>query len=219
VDRLLVIASTGEARILVGALGELGYYASIAFGLDEGVERVMAERPDAVAVEVAEPVNGLVLSQARLLCGWTKVVLLGSRAAQPEPGLTTVFWPDDPTSAAAEIKAVLGDAASISVPASRTEQLIADDLTIDPRSTQAYVAGRAVELTAAEFRLLHTLALAEGAPVHRSELSRRAGVADTRVVDVMVRRVRKKLEQAGASTRYIETRVGQGYYFSRTSPE
>jgi two-component system response regulator RstA len=218
VKNVLVIGTTGEARILAGALGDLGFYSSMAFGLEAGVERVIDEKPDAVALEMAEPTSAL-LTQARLLAGWTKVILLSSRGDPSDlnnPDLPAVFWPDDPTVAAAQIGFLL-DATpegSGDVLRSLTEPLVRGDLRIDPRSMQAYIEKRTVDLTTAEFRLLHALALANGTPVHRSELSRRAGVADTRVIDVMVGRIRRKLEAVGASQDYVGTRVKQGYYFS-----
>ena len=80
---------------------------------------------------------------------------------------------------------------------------------------QAYVEGRSAHLTATEFRLLYTLAREGGRVVSRDELlqriwGRRRGYRD-RTVDVFVRKVRDKLEAAGARRTYIQTRYGVGY--------
>ena len=70
--------------------------------------------------------------------------------------------------------------AHIDTESAPADVVIAGDLTIDARSTQAYVAGRDVELTAAEFRILHALAGAGGEALNRAELSRRCAIAGGR---------------------------------------
>jgi DNA-binding response OmpR family regulator len=70
-------------------------------------------------------------------------------------------------------------------------------------------------LTPTEFRLLRTLAGEPGKVFSRDELLSRvwnyAPGGDTRLVDVHVGRLRKKLEQAGVSEARIETSRGFGY--------
>jgi DNA-binding response OmpR family regulator len=89
------------------------------------------------------------------------------------------------------------------------------ELRIDPANVQAYVAGRSADLTPTEFRVLHALALERGRVVTRDELlqriwGRRIGRRD-RTVDVVVRKIREKLDAAGAAHTYVQTRYGVGY--------
>jgi DNA-binding response OmpR family regulator len=82
---------------------------------------------------------------------------------------------------------------------------------------QAFVAGLSAELTPAEFRLLHTLALERGRVVTRDELMQRLwGRRQTRrdrTVDVFVRKLREKVDRRAPCHEFIHTRYGVGYNF------
>jgi two-component system, OmpR family, response regulator MtrA len=86
---------------------------------------------------------------------------------------------------------------------------------IDLASLQAIAGDRQLPLTPTEFKLLRTLAGEPGRVFTRDDLL--VGVwgyepgSDTRLVDVHVGRLRKKLEQAAVSDVSIETARGFGY--------
>lgn len=88
-------------------------------------------------------------------------------------------------------------------------------LLIDETAMQASRDGEALPLTPTEFRLLRTFAGEPGKVFARDELLSRvwnyAPGGDTRLVDVHVGRLRKKLERAGVSEARIETARGFGY--------
>ncbi len=88
------------------------------------------------------------------------------------------------------------------------------DLEIDTRARTAQRAGRAVELTAREYRLLEYLALRKNQTVTRSELWEHLydinAEPNSNVLDVYVGLLRKKLER-GDLPRLIHTRRGLGY--------
>jgi DNA-binding response OmpR family regulator len=97
----------------------------------------------------------------------------------------------------------------------RGEELVIEELRIDPRSVQAYVDGENASLTPTEFRLLHALALDRGRVASRDELlqriwGRRATHRD-RTVDVCVRRLRDKIDKPASKHTFIQTRYGVGY--------
>jgi DNA-binding response OmpR family regulator len=97
----------------------------------------------------------------------------------------------------------------------RGEELVIEELRIDPRSVQAYVDGENAGLTPTEFRLLYTLALDQGRVANRDELlqriwGRRATHRD-RTVDVCVRRLREKIDGRASRHTFIQTRYGVGY--------
>ena len=99
----------------------------------------------------------------------------------------------------------------------RGEPVDVEELRIDPRNVQAYVNGKSAELTPTEFRLLYALALERGRVVTRDELlqkvwGRRQSHRD-RTVDVFVRKLRDKIDAAGARHTFIQTRYGVGYKF------
>jgi len=97
----------------------------------------------------------------------------------------------------------------------RGEAIEIEELKIDPREVQAYVAGVNAGLTPTEFKLLYTLALDRGRVVTRDELLQKVwGRREThrdRTVDVFVRRLRQKIDRTASQHSFIQTRFGVGY--------
>jgi len=91
-------------------------------------------------------------------------------------------------------------------------------LVIDPSAHSVYVSGRAVELSALEFRLLHHLASHPGMVFSRDQLLDRVWGNDRTVtqrsVDVYIRRVREKIENRPKDPSYVQTVHGVGYRFT-----
>jgi len=77
-----------------------------------------------------------------------------------------------------------------------------------------------IALTKTEFRLLGTLALAKGAVVTREQLLERVWdydyFGDTRLLDVHIRRLRRKIEDDPAQPTLIVTVRGLGYRIGDT---
>jgi two-component system alkaline phosphatase synthesis response regulator PhoP len=98
---------------------------------------------------------------------------------------------------------------------SKDRQLRFGRFIIDLASMQAIVGDKQLPLTPTEFKLVRTLAGEPGRVFTRDDLL--VGVwsyepgSDTRLVDVHVGRLRKKLEQAQVSEVSIETARGFGY--------
>jgi len=94
-------------------------------------------------------------------------------------------------------------------------------LVIDPSAHSVFVAGRAVELSALEFRLLHHLASHPGMVFSRDQLLDRVWGNDRTVtqrsVDVYIRRVREKIENRPKDPSYVQTVHGVGYRFTVTA--
>jgi len=76
-------------------------------------------------------------------------------------------------------------------------------------------AGRPLQLTKTEFRLLAELALAEGGVCSREQLLERVWeygyFGDSRIVDVHIRRLRTKVERDPSNPRLVVTARGLGY--------
>src|SRR6266850_6238049 len=94
------------------------------------------------------------------------------------------------------------------------ERLAAGPLVIETRSRRARVRGADMPLTAKEYALLEYLARRAGDVVSRGDIAEHVWDEHydpfSNVVDVYVQRLRRKLEQAGASS-LIRTRRGEGY--------
>lgn len=99
------------------------------------------------------------------------------------------------------------------------ERLGIADLEIDPAGFRATKAGRELELTATEFRLLLELARRPGQVFTRELLLERVWnyeyLGDSRLVDVALQRLRAKVEDDPANPVLIRTVRGVGYRFER----
>jgi two-component system alkaline phosphatase synthesis response regulator PhoP len=90
-------------------------------------------------------------------------------------------------------------------------------LVIDPGRRLVHKDGELVDLTPTEFDLLYALAANRGRVMSRDQLIDRAWgndyFIDERVVDVHIRRLRRKIEDDPADSRTVVTVRGAGYRF------
>jgi DNA-binding response OmpR family regulator len=100
------------------------------------------------------------------------------------------------------------------VPEPRTRVTV-EHLEIAPQDGTVHRSGEPVNLTRTEFRLLCELAAEPGRVLSREELLERVWgydyFGDSRLVDVHVRRLRKKIEQDPAHPTVVTTVRGLGY--------
>jgi DNA-binding response OmpR family regulator len=178
------------------------------------------EKPDLVVLDVMLPdTDGFAICRGmradRALAS-IPVIMLTARAEEADRVLGLELGADDyvvkpfsPKELAARVKAVLRRA-SPEVGRSRLEA--AEGLLIDMDTHEAFVQGRKLELTQAEFRLLHLLASRIGWVFSREKIldhlwGDEKNVTD-RSVDVHVKHLRDKLGPAG--TLIVNVR-GVGY--------
>jgi DNA-binding response OmpR family regulator len=95
--------------------------------------------------------------------------------------------------------------------------VVAGELEIRADQFQAFVGGQSLDLTRREFELLQLLSDSRGTVLQREEIYQRvwgyAMAHGDRSVDVFVRKLRQKLENASPQWRYIHTHFGIGYRF------
>ena len=102
--------------------------------------------------------------------------------------------------------------------AGRTEASVADfgDLHIDYAQHAVTVAGREIDLTPGEYRLLERLAVNAGRVVIQDELLRRVWGegfdGETALLQTAIRRLRSKIEDDPAAPKYVLTKRGVGYW-------
>ena len=89
------------------------------------------------------------------------------------------------------------------------------DIVIDPDSRRVWKAATLVDLTPTEFDLLHVLAVHHGRVLSRDQLIDHVWgndyYIDERVVDVHIRRLRRKVEDDPSESRIVVTVRGAGY--------
>ena len=196
----------------------------IAVGVGEvGLARLRYENPDVCVLDLMLPgIDGWRLIEAARSEGiGTPILVVSARGTEYDRVHALEIGADDylvkPFSMR-ELVARVGAAARRGVrPAEerRGEAVEIEELRIDPREVQAFVAGSSAELTPTEFKLLYTLALERGRVVTRDELLQRIwGRRQThrdRTVDVFVRRLRDKIDKRAPDHTFIQTRYGVGY--------
>ncbi len=115
-------------------------------------------------------------------------------------------------------------AATPTAPARSTPVIRHADLVLDPDRYEVRRAGRPIDLTRVEFRLLETILAADGRVLSRDQLldavygDDGAEILD-RTIDVHVGRLRDKLGDDADQPRYVATVRGVGYRAARVDPE
>ncbi len=200
-----------------------GFQVATAKGGRQGLSVVGREKPDIVLLDLLLPgLDGLDVCRRLRAVESTRdipVIMVTARGEEHNviEGLGAgaddyVHKPFSPRELIARVHAVLRRGPLREQDPER--RVVRHVLEIDPLKHRVRVAGRDLELTPTEFRLLHVLASAPGRVFTRPQLVERAigdrvAVID-RNVDVHVRAVRKKL---GCRRGLIETVRGIGYRF------
>jgi DNA-binding response OmpR family regulator len=188
-----------------------------------GLARLRYEAPDVLVLDLMLPgLDGWSLIESARAEGiGTPIIVVSARGTEHDRVHALQIGADDylvkPFSMK-ELVARVQAAARRGVraqPEERGDAIEIEELRIDPREVQAYVAGLSADLTPTEFRLLYALALDRGRVTTRDELLQKIwGRREThrdRTVDVFVRRLRDKIDRIAPRHTFIQTRYGVGY--------
>ncbi len=223
--RILVIEDEEDILALIQYnLIKAGYRVECVTSGEEGVAKATALHPDLVILDLMLPgINGFeVCRRLRAEPGTAELPIIMLTAKGEDADIVSgleigaddyLTKPFSPQVLKARIQAVLRRRGQ-SGPEFSGQPVAVHDLVVDPGRGKVLVAGREVELTLTEFRLLYLLAGRPGWVFTRTQIVdaiRGEGYAVTdRAVDVQVVGLRKKLGDAGT---YIETVRGVGYRF------
>jgi len=222
--RLLIIAQeSGGLDGLSAQIAKTGFACSSVPYSDELEETIIAHRPDLVLVEMdgrafAAEIEAIVqgVKKARRL---PVMVLLPEGLLKDLGGQLTiddfVTSPYDPREIALRARRLIHRAKN----GASGELIECDGLVIDLARCEVSLEGRMVELTFKEYELLKLLAANSGRVYSREALLDQVWGYDyyggDRTVDVHVRRLRSKIEDAGHT--FIETVRNVGYRFKKTT--
>src|SRR5213595_2781034 len=211
------------ARGMARHLETAGFDAVGVANGETGLARLRYERPDVCVLDLMLPgIDGWrVIEQARSEGIGTPIVVVSARGTEHDRVHALEIGADDYLVKPFSMKELVARVQAAArrgvrgVQEERGEELVIDELRIDPRSVQAFVDGENAQLTPTEFRLLYALALDRGRVASRDELlqriwGRRATHRD-RTVDVCVRRLREKIDSRASTHTFIQTRYGVGY--------
>jgi len=166
--------------------------------------------------------NGLDFLRALRAKSDVPVIVLTSRDEETDRVVGLEMGADDyvlkpfsPREVAARVRAVLRRAAGKSAQPSEESALKVGTLSVDPRTRKAAVGASELALSRTEFNLLAAFLRSPGRVFERSQLLDAVWGSDVvvgdRTVDVHVKALRRKIEEAGGDPRVLETVRGVGY--------
>jgi DNA-binding response OmpR family regulator len=227
---LVVDPDAASRREIRSACEQDGYQVLEADGGAEALRQVEHSRPNAVLLEVTLPdAAGFdVCRELRRLDAAVPVIMMSSRFDEIDVVVALEIGADDYVSKplrhrelVARITAHLRRSRLESAEAMRT-RLEFRDLIIDVNERRTYKSGKEVELTHTEFDLLTFLASNAGKVLSREKILNSIWgyeyPIETRVIDVHIRNLRRKIETQPSRPYYILAVPGIGYRFTNARP-
>ncbi len=229
--KVLVVDGDSAARKDVrSAVAQDGYQVVEADTGAEGLRQVEALHPSLVLLEVTLPdASGFdVCRELRKKDTAVPVIMMSSRSDEIDAVVALEIGADDYVvkplrlrELAARIAAHLRRMRMESAEATRN-RLEFRDLLIDINERRIYRAGQEVELTHTEFDLLNFLASNAGKVLSREKILNSIWgyeyPIETRVIDVHIRNLRRKIEAQPSRPYYILAVPGIGYRFTNARP-
>lgn len=205
-------------------LEQNGFRASTASSAEDALALARRDRPDLILLDIGLPgMDGLqAIRHFQRDMDDVPVIFVTARRRELDTILGLEMGADDYITKpfnldilTAHVKAILRRAERGATPAAAATPVTVGDIFIDPAAHVATIAGKPVELTAKEFAVLHTLALAAGNVVSTEDILSQVWGAEfagePQVVYVNIRWLREKIEaDPNAPKRIINVR-GVGY--------
>jgi len=204
-----------------------GYEVVTAFDGEEALEKVTAEEPDLIVLDIMLPkIDGLEVVREVRKNHDMPIIMVTAKETEIDKVLGLELGADDYVTKpfsnrelVARVKANLRRQ-SATQPTETVEKETNDlkigDITIHPDAYYVSKNGETIELTHREFELLYYLARHVGQVMTREHLLEEVWdfdyLGDVRTVDVTIRRLREKIEDSPSHPNYIITRRGVGYY-------
>ncbi len=193
-----------------------------------GLRSLRSEPPDAVVLDLMLPgVNGWhVIRQVREWAPRLPIIVVTARTNEHDRVEVLSIGADDVMAKPFSMRELLARVTAAlrrsAVETAHAERMpvMEGELRIDPERMEVTVAGEPAELTPLEFKLLWTLAEGRDRALSRDEIFRRVWGGERahgdRSVDVLVRRLRRKVDEVPGAFTYIQTLHGVGYRFLTT---
>ena len=224
-----ILVVDDEALLVKGIRFNLkseGYDVITGSNGQEAVELTQKENPDLIVLDVMMPVmDGLTACSKIREFSDVPIILLTAKAEDMDKLIGFDHGADDYLTKPfnilelkARIRALLRRAGTAEKKEA-ANRLTGGNITLDLDARNAYKGEELVMLTAKEFDVIEFLIRNAGRVYSREALLDTIWAyeyrSDIRTVDVHIRRLREKLEENPAQPRYILTKWGVGYYFSK----
>jgi DNA-binding response OmpR family regulator len=229
--KVLVVDPDHAARREIRAACEHdGYQVLEAEGGAEAMRQLERGHPNLVLLEVALPDgSGFdVCRELRKLDGLVPVIMMSSRSDEIDVVVALEIGADDYVTKPLRLRELV---ARMTAHLRRTRFESAEamrsrlefrDLVIDVNERRTYKSGKEVELTHTEFDLLTFLASNAGKVLSREKILNSIWgyeyPIETRVIDVHIRNLRRKIESQPSRPYYILAVPGIGYRFTNARP-
>jgi len=228
---LIIEDETDLVKLLKYNLEKEGFKVSYATDGALALAEARRDPPDIVILDLMLPgLDGLeVCRQLRRNDQFTRtpILILSARGEEADRVVGLELGADDyvtkPFSTReviARVRALLRRNEPVTPQRSKVNR---GDIVIDPTAHSVLVGGKAIELSALEFKLLHYMALHPGMVFSRDQLLDGVWGNDRSVtprsVDVYVRRIREKIEMRPQHPSYVQTVHGVGYRFALKTEE
>jgi two-component system, OmpR family, response regulator RstA len=222
---LLVDQDERYCQDLQSFLVENGYDVSLEHNGSQALNRITAESPDLVLMEIDLPgENGLTICKLSRRHYHGKILFLSDRDAELDEVLGLDMGADDFISKRASNRLILARLnarnrtdANIDSTKENENRLTFGSLVIDKTMREAWLNDDAIELTSAEFDLLWLLSSHAGEILTREDIFHELrGIeydGQDRSVDVRVSRIRPKVGDDPIHPKRIKTVRSKGYLF------
>ncbi len=222
--RVLVVDDDVKTVELVTLyLNRDGYRVITAYDGVEALRLARESRPNLIVLDLMLPgIDGLEVCRTLRNESDVPIIMLTAKTTDQDKLIGLGLGADDyvtkpfsPRELAARVRTVLRR-----LPGERgPEKIEYGTFTLDFLEREAFLAGRPLNLTKVEFKLLGVLVKEPGRVFSRGELIEKALGYDfegfDRTIDVHILNLRRKLELDPRQPRYIKTVYGGGYKFVR----
>ncbi|MGA2846914.1 MAG: response regulator transcription factor [Candidatus Acidiferrales bacterium] len=209
-------------RVMLTTLTSHGYTVVEAASGEEALEKLRAERPDLIILDVNMPgISGIETCAEIRTSSDVPIIMLTIRNSERDKVQALDAGADDyvvKPFGVQELMARIRAALRRSAPGDAAPPFLTDDLQIDFEKRVVMVKNNPVRLTPKEFELLRHLVANQGKTLgHRRLLQAVWGPdygEETEYLRVFINQLRKKIEPDPRKPRYIHTEPWVGYKFN-----
>jgi two-component system alkaline phosphatase synthesis response regulator PhoP len=230
-ERILVVDDDREiVRLIRSYLEQAGFQVLTAYDGNTALHMMRRESPALVVLDLMLPdrdgwdVTRMVRTDLTLK--HIPIIMLTARVEDTDKIIGLELGADDyitkpfnPREVVARVRTVLRR--TLGENTARQHVMQVGDLVVDVNQHQVSLAGKSIELTPTEFKLLHTFMESPGYAFARADLAERVLGFDSesleRTLDSHIKNLRRKIETDPSQPAYIQTVYGIGYRFAGTT--